>query len=118
MTANLKPCPNQLCNSTTVRVITLDESDPDLYDGYEEYYVKCFDCFVATRWFRDKTKAIQAWNHRPFEDYAVEVVQKLVRSMKIYEYYFGYIRPDAPIENEVDFNARLEAEAKQLLGVS
>lgn len=109
---SLKKCPNQLCNSATVRLITLDESDPDLYDGYEEYYIKCFDCFVATRWFREEAKAIEAWNHRPFEDKAVEVLAVLLIEKQ------RLIADDLGISADLGSAEDFRAEARQLLGIN
>lgn len=73
MTANLKPCP--FCGKNDTEIQT--KIDYPECEHIEYYFVECQDC-GGRLWetLSEKAEAIEAWNHRPFEDHAVEVLAK------------------------------------------
>lgn len=96
MSANLKPCDTRFCGYPNA--VYLEEDS-----GRSSYYVICRGCNTKTKHYEREDEAIEAWNHRPFEEHAVEVLADI---LCINDYEPGYKNRDV-----------FRAEAKKLLKI-
>jgi hypothetical protein len=103
MTAKLKPCPIPWCASIA-KVDHYRNSD-------QTYFCQCQTCGTFTSSYITEAEAIEAWNTRPFEEKAVEVLAEQIQKGFIMAISLGYLcSKDLSVE-------AMRAEAKQLLGV-
>lgn len=94
--SELKPCPVPWCKSTEPpKVLSVW--------GSHQFTVRCLSCKDIFRWGDTEAEAIEAWNARPFEDKAVEVLASELWSHDEYDKY-------ATLEEA-------KAEARALLGI-
>lgn len=105
MTANLKPC--YYCEG---KKIVKREFSTSI-----EFTVECISCWARGPIVGSEAEAIEAWNHRPFEEKAVEVLAERLHHItqleRIHSNYVYWKDLSEATRNEY------RAEAKQLLGV-
>lgn len=106
--SELKPCP--FCGGEAIM-------DYTYYEGPVASNPKCnkYGCIGFTyREFETEQEAIEAWNHRPFEAHAVEV---LARTINDFSYKEG--TPKESLDKWYEQDKHIyRAEARELLGIN
>lgn len=104
--SELKPCPVPWCKSTEPpKVLSVW--------GSHQFTVRCLSCKDIFRWGDTEAEAIEAWNHRPFEAHAVDVLAEKLYKLDIIGDPFYYSWENA----RADHKEQHRAEARALLGI-